>query len=106
MGESEDIKKIIFTKIAMAINAKGLKTNNPASLELSLRKSGDFTKDELDLIFGVRPQAYYDELEYQRRKKLGLIFEEEQDKKGNLYAKAQEDKKQKELDKMIREAGG
>jgi hypothetical protein len=106
MGYAEDVKKIIYTKIAMAINTKGLKTENLGSLELSLRKSGDFARNELDIVFGEKPQSYHDELERQRKKRLGLISDDEEDpKKESAYSKAQAKKKQKELDAILKEAG-
>lgn len=107
MEHIEDVKKIIYTKIAMAINAKGLKLENISTLELALRKSGDFERSELDLVFGEKQQSYYDELERQRKRKLGLIIdaEEEVNEKDDTYAKAQEKKKQREVDILLKESG-
>lgn len=104
--ELENVKKVIYTKIAMAINVKSLRTDDVNALELALRKSGDFTQTEMDIIFGKKSQEYYDRIERDRKIKLGLIEEpKSKDEKEALYLKVQAKKKERELEDILGQAG-
>lgn len=48
----EQQKKIIYQKIAIMLSNSNLYETNRAKLEKMLRKNSDFSKGELDLIFG------------------------------------------------------
>lgn len=97
------VKKIIYQKIAMYINEKNLDTEDSENLEFNLRLSGMFSQAELNLIFGEREKSYYDMLERVRRRRIGLdddYEEENQDKE--IFKRAQEQKREKELEQMLK----
>ena len=100
--ELENIKKIIYSKIAMAINVKGIKTNDKDAMELALRKCGNFSQSELNLVFGKKPDEYYAKIERDRKIKIGLIEEHNpNENKEAAYLKVQARKKEKELEDML-----
>ncbi len=100
--ELENVKKVIYTKIAMAVNVRGIKTDDKKAMELALRKCGDFTQSEIDLVFGKKPDEYYAKIEKDRKIKLGLIEEHNpNENKEAAYLKVQARKKEKELSDML-----
>lgn len=102
-------KKLIYSKIAMSINSGNIRTSDSNTMEFDLRKSGDFTVEELDLVFGERPKEYYDMLNRLRKIKVGLIDENiDKDKESDeeIYKKVQAKKRQRELDDMLGYADG
>ena len=104
--EIEDVKRIIYTKIAMSINSKNIRTDDKNTMELALRKCGDFTQSEMDLVFGKKPDKYYAKIERDRKIKIGLIQEHDDSKdKEAAYLKVQAKKKEKELKDMLGQAG-
>jgi hypothetical protein len=105
--EFENVKKIIYTKMAMSINARNIKTDDVDELELALRKTSDFTQNEMDIIFGKKDDGYYEKIERDRKIKLGLIEEpnSKNEQEAAAYLKVQARKKEKELEDILGQAG-
>ncbi len=104
--ELDSVKKVIYTKIAMCVSAKNLRTDDVDALEIALRKTGDFSQSEMDIVFGKKSDEYYEKLERERKIKIGLIEEpQSKDEKEAAYLKVQAKKKEKELDDILGQAG-